>query len=604
MAKPKFLERVSVRVIVLLVCCAFLLVTIIASVAFYRLGSDQLTALVKNNAENSLEQTCGSLEQSIETVDDIIEHLLSTRLFYIFQNKLAKNGLPLSPKEYFTLSKDLRGVFQQNSHILESITLYVDNNSIMLIENRSMATVQGLNFDVEYYYSNFPANQPYWLNLEQDYPLILSDYQPPALGVIYLLGTPDSHNKGFLLLEFRDEYILSQIKNTKISPSSLTGIVQEGQLLYLVEEGEQTNIESFLAQENQQAIVELSGDSKAGKFLSKPTESKQIFYQRIGGSGLTQQLGIVYGVPLEEFYADNQFFARLLAVVLLIVLLASVGIFILVSALISKPVVRLERKLKESSADGSSPIMRVTGSKEISAIDGAINDMLDRTSLLIQTLNIEMENKRQAELRLLQAQINPHFLYNTLDSIHQLCELEETEQAKELTQELAMFYRMGLGKGADQVSLEDELTHSAMYLSILYTRFGDFTYEIVVPEEFYQCTIVKITLQPLVENAIIHGIRPALTPGHIALGAYREGKDLILTVTDDGVGIPEDILKSLCSYLRAPVPEAGAMPKRMYGIRNVNDRLRLTYGSEYGLTIESKVDKGTMVRVKIPYQTI
>ena len=152
--------------------------------------------------------------------------------------------------------------------------------------------------------------------------------------------------------------------------------------------------------------------------------------------------------------------------------------------------------------------------------------MLNRIRTLTLSMEKEMKAKQVTQLQFLFAQINPHFLYNTLDCIRELCHARENEKAEEMLDQLAVFYRIGVSKGRSFITLKDELLHSSMYLAILKTRFEDFQFEISLPEELENCLTLRMILQPLIENAVYHGIRPCRLDGTIRLDVKRDGKYL------------------------------------------------------------------------------
>ena len=210
----------------------------------------------------------------------------------------------------------------------------------------------------------------------------------------------------------------------------------------------------------------------------------------------------------------------------------------------------------------------------------------------------EQKQKRLAEIQALQAQINPHFLYNTLNSITWLAIDQKDEKPASLANLLASYYRTSLSKGQEFISVRTECEHVLYYLKIQQIRYMDMlTFSFDIPEEFSDYSVVKIILQPLVENAIYHGIKPKAAQGHITITAKMKNKTTLeFTVEDNGLGINEEKLSTINKNLHDGVfhSETG------YGIYNVNARIRLTYGLEYGLTLESIENVKTISRITVP----
>lgn len=236
---------------------------------------------------------------------------------------------------------------------------------------------------------------------------------------------------------------------------------------------------------------------------------------------------------------------------------------------------------------------------EIAVLNASFNRMVEEIGKLVEDIRVEELNLRAAELRLLQEQINPHFLYNTLDNIIWLAESKETEQVVSMVSALSDFFRTTLSKGKDFISVKDEEAHIKSYLQIQQFRYRDILdYEINMNEEVYDCEILKLTLQPLVENALYHGIKGKRGLGHIQVKGYIQNGLLEFQVRDDGIGMKEERLNEVRRIITGEVENT--KEKGGFGLFNVNERIRLNYGREYGLRIESAYGKGTCIWVTVP----
>ncbi len=245
--------------------------------------------------------------------------------------------------------------------------------------------------------------------------------------------------------------------------------------------------------------------------------------------------------------------------------------------------------------------------EELSELANQINVMANRLESLIERSRLEQENLAKSELRLLQAQINPHFLYNTLDAIIWQAESGKSEEVIHLTRSLSDFFRITLSSGADWIPLEREARHLSGYLSIQKTRYRDIlNYEIDIPEELQDGYIVKLLLQPLVENALYHGIKTRRGGGFIRVSARREGDQVRFVVEDTGKGMTREELRRVLAAMRseAPAMAAGIAPAEgsSFGLRNVDTRIRLFYHQEKGLEIESG-QGGTKVSFRVPLKS-
>ncbi len=209
----------------------------------------------------------------------------------------------------------------------------------------------------------------------------------------------------------------------------------------------------------------------------------------------------------------------------------------------------------------------------------------------------EQERLRRAEFELLQAQINPHFLYNTLDAIVWSAESKDEEQVIRMTRSLSDFFRASLSKGRDYISIKDEILHVRSYLEIQQIRYQDIlSYEISIDDRYLDAMIPKMTLQPVVENAIYHGIKNKRGGGRITISAQDDEKGFVIRIEDNGKGMSPERLEKVRDGLINKAPAENGI----YGLYNVNERIQLHFGKEYGLTIQSEYDKGTVVSVLLP----
>ncbi|MBQ0000855.1 MAG: sensor histidine kinase [Clostridiales bacterium] len=237
---------------------------------------------------------------------------------------------------------------------------------------------------------------------------------------------------------------------------------------------------------------------------------------------------------------------------------------------------------------------------ELDELNHTFNHMLERIGTLVENARIEQMNLRNMELKVLQEQINPHFLYNTLDAIIWLAEAGEKDQVVKMVSALSVFFRTSLGKGKDFVEVAAEQRHIESYLEIQQFRYRDILqYEIDIPAEVHLYQILKLTLQPLVENAIYHGIKNKRGGGHVRITGEKEGEDLIFRVWDNGPGIDEERLSHIRQFLAGEKKELEGTSSG-FGLYNVNQRIQLNYGPSYGISIKSVYKEWTEVSVRIP----
>lgn len=293
-----------------------------------------------------------------------------------------------------------------------------------------------------------------------------------------------------------------------------------------------------------------------------------------------------------------------------VALFAGIGFLILVIVVIvttyvlrsiTKPVQELSEATKKIAGGDFSTRVTVGTKDEIGTLADSVNEMTEHLEDFVEKIKEDERKMRHTELRLLQEQINPHFLYNTLDTIVWLVEGNATDKAVNMVVSLSDFFRIVLSKGKDVITLKEEEQHIRSYLQIQQVRYRDILdYDIQIPEELYRYKILKLTLQPLVENSLYHGIKNKRGKGTIYVTGRLEGDKIYLDVKDTGVGMSEAEVASLRNKISRPCKETDSG----FGLANVNERIRMNYGPEYGIRIFSKLGEGTWIQVVIPAYSV
>ncbi len=270
-----------------------------------------------------------------------------------------------------------------------------------------------------------------------------------------------------------------------------------------------------------------------------------------------------------------------------------------ISVRISKPIQMLRESMKSVERGDFDIQVEVRGRTEVADLSRDFNIMISEIRALMKSNAQKQDEKRRSELRALQNQITPHFMYNTLDSIIWMAEGREYDKVITMTSALGRLLRLSISHGDELVTVANEIEHVTNYLRIQQMRYADrLDYSIEVDQEVRRLTTLKVILQPLVENAIYHGLRNQYEGGRIRIRAYAD-TDLVFTVTDNGVGMAQEYADALLAANgdgRQPEAQNG----RGVGVRNVRDRIQLYFGVEYGLRFYSEPDEGTTVEVRQP----
>lgn len=401
---------------------------------------------------------------------------------------------------------------------------------------------------------------------------------------------------GVVLVDLKLRVIAETAREVTLGKTGyLTVVDGSGEMIYAPQQSLMKNISAEL-------FPEKSGITSV-QVNGRPL---QLIYRTSSFTGWTT-MGVF---PMEESaYGVREITFNVVTFVFVVCLLGMTASFYLAYS-ISRPIGQLASFM--SKAQSGDLTIRYWGdrSDEIGMLGRSFNAMLAQIGRLLSLTALQERQKREAELRSLQAYIKPHFLYNTLDTIHWMARSKGAEDIAEVVQSLSKLFRLGLSKGSDSIPVSDELEHIVSYLKIQHVRYSSkLAYSIEVEPQLRELYVLKLLLQPIVENAIYHGIKERRGPGHIAIAVTEVEGDLYLTVRDDGAGIPPEKLLMLNRKLEeagtegeiaAAGPPVAASTGSGYGILNVQARLRLTCGRPYGLHVESEWGVGTTVTVRHP----
>lgn len=333
----------------------------------------------------------------------------------------------------------------------------------------------------------------------------------------------------------------------------------------------------------------------SGSFFDKFQDKKRIMTVKNISYAGWKMVGISY---VDELTENKRNFENYLILIIALGIVVEILASIYISQKVSQPIRRLERQMKQVENGDFSISVDVKGEDEVKKLSKSFNIMVSKIKQLMEEIIREQEDKRRSEFKALQAQINPHFLYNTLDSIIWMNENQKHEGVTTMVAALAQFFRVSISKGKEFIRLSDEIEHARSYLIIQKVRYKDkFEFKIEAEQEILQNKTIKLILQPIIENAIYHGINKLQELGEILIKVYRQEDSIIFSVSDNGYGIKPSLLKGILE--KEPHSESSSG----VGLKNVNERIKLCYGNEHGITILSELDVGTTVLIRIPIIT-
>lgn len=580
--RPFFLNN-SIRTTIFIyftvtVLAAGLLITF----SLYQRLSGQVTAMVQDENQRLIGQVARSVESYLRTIMK-----LSDSLYY----GAVKNA-DLSSE---SVGSELTLLYDNNKDNVDNIALFSEDG--MLVEAVPAARLKP-NLDVtgepwfrdalektENQHFSLPHVQYIFDNNENQYRWVIS------LSRAVELTSGTSTAQGILLVDISYSSLEQLFDGVTAGKGGYVYLISsDGELLY---HPKMQLIDSGRMQENNVAAAAYKDGNHMEEFDGS---SRFVTIKSIGYTGWK-----VVGVTPENVVTLNTIKTRLFIVfiiALILFILALINSYI--SSRITNPIKELEKSvgiLEEGNLDV--PVY-AGGSYEIQHLGKSIGDMAAQIRLLMKDIVTEHEAKRKQEFDTLQSQINPHFLYNTLDIIVWMIENEQKAEAVKAVTALARFFRISLSKGKSIITVRDELEHVRNYLMIQHMRFKNkFTYEIQAEDGVLELASLKLMLQPLVENAIYHGMEFMDGDGEILLKVWKEEGDLYFSVIDNGLGMTEEQVGNLFTGASHVDSKRGSG----IGVKNVNERIKLYFGEKYGLSIESEPDEGTTVKIHLPVVT-
>ena len=422
-----------------------------------------------------------------------------------------------------------------------------------------------------------------WLDL---YEVSLGDYEKNGTGYIRYYRDYDSGLiKGYVLIEYQSPLLINNFAHIRYG--------ETGSYLIADTDGNKKieNDQDVSGNISEEEYFQWAEDNKKGGKVFRIDGKRYLVTASVIPTLDWLMIGLT---PVNELTKAGKAMTQIIYVVGIIAALISTFFSLRVSRSVTKPLIYLTDTMKKFGKGDLFVRVPVLYEDEIGILSEEFNKMSEQIRQLVDQVYREQRAKRKSELAALQAQINPHFLYNTLNSVSSLIKMNCPDEAFIMIQAIGTFYRTSLSDGKTLIPLEQEITNIENYIKIQKVRYGNkIEYEIDIENEILQEWIVKLTLQPLVENSIYHGIKEMRGKGIIRIKGWKEKNKVFIQVSDNGLGIPEEKLEELFSK---DYREKGSA----FGLFNIQQRLQIYFGKEYGLTVESKLSQGTKATVCIP----
>lgn len=392
---------------------------------------------------------------------------------------------------------------------------------------------------------------------------------------------------GIVLIDMSYKNLTDMCNDIQLGEKGYVYIVGQGQ--EMIYHPKQQLIYSGILQEDLARVMQ----QEEGSFTEVLEDKRLVTVHSLKEVGW-RVVGVSY---IGELLVSKQ---EIIIPLIILTLLALVVAFLISKRIVSqtaKPIRELTEHMQEIELGKLGvEIDTQSDTEEIQCLTASFKEMVYKIEGLIEQVEDNQKKLRKSELKVLQSQINPHFLYNSLDTIIWLGEREECEKVVQMTAALARYFRLSLSKGKEVITIYEEVEHVKHYLQIQKIRYASkLAYTIEVSPDIFDEMIVKIVLQPLVENALYHGIKDLEEGGYIRVLGFREGNNIILEVYDNGKGMSCEQIKNI---LKAP--SSTSITKGGVAIKNVHERIQVYFGQDYGLSYESEYGKWTKVRITIP----
>ncbi len=566
---------ISISFTILSVCCMCLL-----GVMLYQQFTRKAENLTVENSRQLLNQTTINLEDYLRNMRRISDAMYYT---VIKNTDIGSESLEDSMNLLYEANKDKLvsvACYTNDGKLTEASPIATEKPEV---DVKSQKWFQDAAGELE----NFHFSTPHVQNLFDD--PSYRYYWVVSLSRTVELTRNGNSMLGVLLVDMNYSSIeqLLEKANTNTSGEYVYLMAPDGEIIY---HPKQNLIHMGLYEENNTEAAGYEDTTVKENFHG---EKRLVTVKTISYTGWK----LISVVPMKSFSMGMTGMRNLVVLLVALTVLAVVILNQMVSARISKPLRRLNDSVKEWEAGNMNPDIYIGGSMEVEHLGKTLRSTVAQIRQLMDDIVVEQEEKRKSELDALQSQINPHFLYNTLDSIVWMITGERYDDAVFMITQLASLFRISLSKGKTVIKIEDEVKHARNYMNIQKIRYkNSFEVDFQIEEDILDGCIVKLVLQPLLENAIYYGMEFMDGEGEIHVRGYRKDKDVYLEVEDNGLGMPEEEAAELLNGKERPHKHGSGV-----GLVNVHSRLKLRFGEAYGLVIHSCPDEGMMVQIHIPY---
>lgn len=572
-----------------------LIVTIISYNSYTKLVGKQVSLVSSNTVSNTVERI-DNIFQNIDRITLSFQQFSTQPGANTVSQELNKlvNKPDIDQYDLFLARTKMLFFFNNlilSYNYLNGIYIFLPDGNAISFGNGTDLVLDYKPFDDEWYVNTLQKNGGLYISDADTKDFLL--HAKPSISFSRALYDADTHQLlGVLMLDCSLDIFKGIDKDIVPDITNMFLVNGKGTILY-------DNFKRSIGQTVPQPLRDIMAGNPDGTI------------ERTDGGTLTvikpfpdNDWKIIASLSLNELYKQYGVSQKLIIYIALTCTTIFVLLSVILSSLITKPITELSRVMRKNKS-----LTFVTTKKHLARTDeigvlyteynNMIRDIDDYIKESYQNKLITLDSQMKA----LEAQINSHFLYNTLESIHSIAEIEDVESIAVMTKALGDMFRYSIKTDSELVAVEDELAHVNNYLSIQKIRFEDkIDFRFYIQDGVSSLRILKLILQPVIENALYHGLEKTASRGSITVTAYTSDNRIVFEVEDDGVGMSQEQLNEIRSLLGEPpkFQELGQRNKRSIGLKNVHSRIALYYGPEYGISLESVQDKGTKVKIRVP----
>lgn len=550
----------------------------------YQLAVNQLEENAYKNVNDTLFQTKGYLENRLS---DVFEQLVTfsndPRTLSIINSEPSN----IDAEDYIEMSNLIKVTHLNYISIIDSVLVDMHHSKFTMYRSEYRKRVS--QFPYKEYASRYTGSKEgfYWRTQHKD-DIFVNNTE--VVSVFKLIGNDTSKVNGVLLFNLRNDFFEKVLNKSLIGEHGYITLVSPDGIL----NSKNVAKEYQLNRDDVKHLKSLKEESGRYELQKANGEKMMVIYDTIGVNNW--RVAAVFS--MDGIVKKANYIKYVTIAVIFMLILTAIVIANFLARYITKPVSALVEQTKQINENNLQLKFDHNGPREIEILNKALEELMVRINTLLVQIRLGQDEKRQLEFAVMHAQINPHFLYNTLYSIKGLSDMGLNKDASLMITALSNFFRISISKGQEIIKVEEELTHIKNYLVIQEMRYGDdFSYEIQVEAPALSGKIVKLTLQPLIENAIYHGVKQKRGKGKIVIKGYEEGGNIQLEVMDNGCGISQERLGEIQKELSS---RRNQSPTIGIGLRSVHERIQMHFGESYGLVLESEEGKGTRAIVTIP----